>query len=1133
MKINRFLHQLQNAFNGKLALMCLCGILGLAFAACESEEDIDPIYAVDLGLSVKWAWCNMGAERPEEAGRRYAWGEVRAKSNHDASNYAYYDPSTGDYTDIGKNICRTAYDAAHVTMGDGWRMPTKEEIAELVNSCTWEKAELKGCDGVFVTGPNGNKIFLPNVSNGYWSGTLASTTDNERRSHSLSWAHSLPWLDDSGVQFNFVENLCYNGLAIRPVKGELKPYVTTGEVSDITHCSATVSATVGGVEQPVSCGIIYGTSSTLSSLNSNRVETSSNGTYSIDLLELDLGTTYYYRAYAIIDGEELYGEILSFTTLLEVTDVKPVANSKTYTINGVSFTMIGVEGGTFTMGATSEQGDDADNDEKPAHQVALDSYYIGETEVTQALWQAVMGSNPSYFTGDLQRPVENVSWDDCQTFISKLNELTGESFRLPTEAEWEYAARGGSASKGYKYSGSSNIGAVAWYRSNSSVTTHAVKTKQPNELGIYDMNGNVLEWCADWYGKYSSSQVNPQGPSSGSSRVIRGGSWDTNSIDCRVASRSGLSDFRGNKIGFRIVRSDSRIYTVNGVSFVMIDVEGGTFTMGSPDSDSDAAVGEKPAHQVTLSNYSIGETEVTQALWQAVMGSNPSYFKGDLQRPVECVTWNDCQTFISKLNELTNESFRLPTEAEWEYAARGGKESKGYKYSGSNNIDEVAWYYNNSSRSTHPVKTKKANELGIYDMSGNVWEWCFDWFEWYSSSLQVDPQGPSSGSNRPLRGGTFDHGAWNCRVACRNNDTPDGLFTDHNYLGLRLVRSSVDFEQQGPNPAVLVTTGEATNITSESATLSGVVSGATNDISCGFIYGTYSNITSLNNKRVGAYYNSAYSIDVTYLQPGTTYYYCAYAIIGGEEQYGEVRSFTTLQNESFSSSKTYTVNGVSFTMIGVEGGTFTMGATSEQGSATRDDEKPAHQVTLSSYYIGETEVTQALWQAVMGSDPSYFTGDLQRPVEKVSWDDCQIFISKLNKLTGGNFRLPTEAEWEYAARGGKKSKGYKYSGSNTLGNVAWYTDNSAEKSHAVKTKQSNELGIYDMSGNVWEWCSDWYSSSYYSSSPQTNPTGPSTGSNRVLRGGSWYGFAEQWRVAHRYYNSPDNWGTNIGLRLVL
>ena len=186
-------------------------------------------------------------------------------------------------------------------------------------------------------------------------------------------------------------------------------------------------------------------------------------------------------------------------------------------------------------------------------------------------------------------------------------------------------------------------------------------------------------------------------------------------------------------------------------------------------------------------------------------------------------------------------------------------------------------------------------------------------------------------------------------------------------------------------------------------------------------------------------------------------------------------------------------------MVYVSGGTFTMGGTSEQGSDADDSEKPTHSVTLSSYYICKYEVTQALWRAVMGNNPSNFKGD-NLPVESVSWNDCQTFINRLNSYTGRNFRLPTEAEWEFAARGGNYSRHYKYSGSNYISDVAWYGDDSGNnRTHPVGTKQANELGLYDMSGNVWEWCSDWYGS--YSSYSQNDPTGPNSGSERVMRGG--------------------------------
>ena len=227
-------------------------------------------------------------------------------------------------------------------------------------------------------------------------------------------------------------------------------------------------------------------------------------------------------------------------------------------------------------------------------------------------------------------------------------------------------------------------------------------------------------------------------------------------------------------------------------------------------------------------------------------------------------------------------------------------------------------------------------------------------------------------------------------------------------------------------------------------------------------------------------------------------------------------------------SQTFTVNGVKFTMVPVEGGTFTMGATSEQGSDAWDEEKPAHKVTLSDYYIGQTEVTQALWKVVMGSNPSDSKGD-NLPVEQVSWDDCQVFIQKLNQLTGKQFRLPTEAEWEYAARGGRKSRGYKYAGGNDIGSVAWCDGNSGNETHPVGTKQANELGVYDMSGNVEEWCSDRYGD--YQSSSQSDPQGPSSGSRRVFRGGSCYDSAGYCRVSSRYGDTPDYRGSYFGLRL--
>ena len=256
------------------------------------------------------------------------------------------------------------------------------------------------------------------------------------------------------------------------------------------------------------------------------------------------------------------------------TSTTTASGNRTFTVNGVSFEMVEVKGGTFTMGCTSEQGGDCDDDEKPTHNVTLSDYYIGKFEVTQELWYAVMGTtvkqqrdkaNTSWpMRGEGNNyPMYYISWNECQEFVRKLKQMTGQNFRLPTEAEWEYAARGGNKSRGYKYSGSNSIDNVAVYAVNSynkgnnhpDYGTHTVGTKTPNELGIYDMSGNVWEWCQDWYGDYSSSsQTNPKGASSGSRCVLRGGSWGNRAGNCRVSIRyyhyPGSGD---SSSGFRLV----------------------------------------------------------------------------------------------------------------------------------------------------------------------------------------------------------------------------------------------------------------------------------------------------------------------------------------------------------------------------------------------------------------------------------------------------------------------------------------------------------------------------------------------------------------------------------------------------
>ena len=331
---------------------------------------------------------------------------------------------------------------------------------------------------------------------------------------------------------------------------------------------------------------------------------------------------------------------------------------------------------------------------------------------------------------------------------------------------------------------------------------------------------------------------------------------------------------------------------------------------------------------------------------------------------------------------------------------------------------------------------------------------------------------------------------------------------------------------------LLVTTSEVNNISATTAKCGGKVTseGDLAVTSRGVCWSTADNPTIDDSHTVDGSGAGAFNLSITGLTEITTYYVRAYATSSAGTIYGETSTFKTNRPNEF------TVNGVSFEMVYVEGGSFDMGGTSEQGGDAYSDEKPVHSVTLDGYYIGKYEVTQELWLAVMGYWPgtapsSTYGVGANYPAYYISWNACQEFVAELSRLTGRTFRLPTEAEWEYAARGGNKSRHFKYSGSDNIGNVAWYFNSVGAKTHPVGTKSANELGIYDMSGNVWEWCSDKYGS--YSSGAQTNPQGPSSGSNRVLRGGSCGSGASGCRVSNRISIGPSGSSSYDGLRLAL
>ena len=425
------------------------------------------------------------------------------------------------------------------------------------------------------------------------------------------------------------------------------------------------------------------------------------------------------------------------------------------------FEMFEAPAGNFTMGIS------ADNRRKVtngiAQPVALDGFRISTLPVSQALWTSVMGKNPSQVK-DPSAPVDMVSWVDIQKFIKKLKKVTGKEYFLPTEAQWEYAQ------------------------------------KLCKDKGFTA----VAEWCVDSYDEVPedatsddyfvpmSLMVNPTGPKEWSNKVVR----------TTLERMSVESHTRRTHVGFRLVQPTGDVLTdailgpvdgcvldrekidasdgipeffeVGGVTFKMVKVQGGQFTMGFNDTDSPylnftVPDNEKNAHPVTLDDFEIGQTEVTVGLWNTVMGS-VLYLNNvdEPNKPVGNVSWYDCQVVLRKLNALTGRKFRLPTEAEWEYAARGGKFSRHYGFSGGNDMKSVMWFIDNADSKPRDVATRKPNEIGLYDMSGNVWEWCYDRASEYTAEPQVNPVGAKEGGTRILRGGSAA-ARWDaCRISNRS-----------------------------------------------------------------------------------------------------------------------------------------------------------------------------------------------------------------------------------------------------------------------------------------------------------------------------------------------------------------------------
>ena len=633
--------------------------------------------------------------------------------------------------------------------------------------------------------------------------------------------------------------------------------------------------------------------------------------------------------------------------------------------------------------------------------------------------------------------------------------------------------------------------------------------------------------------------------------------------------------------------------SVEGMALLALPA--GTFEMGCTASQSPCEDSESPSHQVTLTNgFWLGETEVTQGQWQALMGTNPSYFGPNgggpacgLDCPVELVNWYEAAAFANALSTsegLTTcytldgpsgtlgggcgvndycatgtytystvtvnpatvyecEGYRLPTEAEWEYAARAGTDL--YQYAGSNTLGDVAW---SSSNTTHPGATKLPNDWGLYDLSGNVFEPAWDWYatSYLSSDPDTNPEGPGPSFGRVVRGGAWSYGAAFARVAFRGDFGP---YERASTTGFRLARTI-------PPAAVLPDADEDGSPLridcddSDDANFPGnpeICDGQDNDCDAEIDEGVDEDLDGL-----------PCSEDCNDTDPTST------ALADDPDCDGLAEDMT--------------VQGMD--MLVLPAGPFEMGCASTQPDCGID-ESPVHGVTLTrDFWMSQTEVTQGQWQAQMGSNPSYFGPNgggpdcgPHCPLELVNWYEALEFANAMSAAEGlpacyvlsgctgalgagcgssttctsgtyvcssltlsgpsvydcEGYRLPTDAEWEYAARAGGDQ--FEYSGSSAIDDVAWYDANSGSVTHAVGMKAPNSWGFDDMSGNLWEWAADWYSTTYYSSSPNLDPPGPETGTARVVRGGGW-GYPDiDARVASRGGSTPALRHQGYGFRL--
>ncbi len=614
--------------------------------------------------------------------------------------------------------------------------------------------------------------------------------------------------------------------------------------------------------------------------------------------------------------------------------------------------------------------------------------------------------------------------------------------------------------------------------------------------------------------------------------------------------------------------SDAAPVITSSIGMKLVLIPAGKFWMGSPPSDPDAGFEEKPQHRVWISKpFYLGATLVTQEQYERVMDLNPSEFEGDPPRPMETVKLSDAIEFCRRLGEIDGRSYRLPTEAEWEYACRAGTTTRWSFGNDESALGKHAWYASNSGGTTHPVAQKKPNAWGLYDMHGNVWEWCTDWYdgEYYASAASVDPTGPGTGSRRVVRGGSWNGGLQYCRSASRIGGAPGGW---SNNLGFRVVTAPVESDR---NVAAAGETVETTDEDIEKTPLlnkieqhSGLAPATTIALaSLGVLALVLAAVAGAIFSNGGSSRNSVAGVvpqakekapRIPPTGPAATAEHSEAgdpSINGdaeadsdrskpiafsdrdaaGEEEDEErkarakrdrLASLWSLAKESQETSANRLgipvelTNSIGMELVLIPAADFWMGSPDSDSAAT-DDEKPQHRVWITRhFYMGVTEVTQEQYEHVIGENPSYFKSGLQEtsfrgdpgiqmPVENVSWTDAVEFCRRLTRTERRQYRLPTEAEWEYACRAGIATKWCFGDDELLLDDYAWYESNSGHTTHSVGQKRANAWGLRDVHGNVWEWCADWYDERYYDQWSPQDPKGPEAGLSRVFRGGSFFG----------------------------